>query len=73
MTDRELVMQYRYAWRSERRSMTVTLNRTVCVCTDDADGDTVDLTWDGVALTGDLSDTRRREIAALLTAAMQPI
>ena len=74
MTDKTLVTQYRYTWRGEQRTMTVALDCTACTVTDNADGDTYRLTWDGVALTGTgLSDTRRREIAALLVAAMQPV
>ena len=74
MTDKTVTTQYRYTWRGETRTMTIALDRTACTVTDNADGDVYRLTWDGVALTGTgLSDTRRREIAALLTAAMQEV
>lgn len=71
MTDKTVVTQYRYTWRGESRTMTVVLDRIACTVTDDADGDVYRLTWDGATLKGTgLSDTRRREIAALLTAAL---
>jgi hypothetical protein len=74
MLDKTVVTQYRYTWRGEARTMTVALDRTACTVTDDADGNVSRLTWDGKSLAGaGLSDMRRREIAALLTAAMQPI
>ena len=74
MTDKKVETQYRYTWRGETRTMTIALDRTACTVTDNADGDTYRLTWDGATLTGTgLSDTRRREIAALLVAAMQPV
>ena len=73
MLDKTVVARYRYTWRGEPRTMTVVLDCTACTVTDDADGDTHKLTWDGRALTGaGLSDTRRREIAALLAAAVAP-